>query len=235
VNPMDHAADAEAAGQGAAAGFWQGLGLPEPAAGPEHGLTEADMPADPVDLLQRWLADAVAAGLPEPNAMALATVSGDGRPRARMVLLKGLEDGALTFYTNRGSRKAADLAEVPRACLMFPWQALHRQVIVEATVTPMSTADSEPYFRSRPRGSQLGAWASRQSTVIGSRAELEARFAELAERWPEGTQVPMPDFWGGYRAEPVVIEFWHGRTNRLHDRFRYSRQDDGWLLERLAP
>jgi pyridoxamine 5'-phosphate oxidase len=216
--------------------YWQGLGLPEPASGPDEGLTEAQMPADPVDLLQRWLADAVAAGLPEPNAMALATVSAAGRPRVRMVLLKGLEpSGELTFYTNRGSRKASDLAEVPRACLMFPWYALHRQVIVEATVTPMSTAESEPYFRSRPRGSQLGAWASRQSTVIGSRAELEARYAELAERWPEGTQVPMPDFWGGYRAEPQVIEFWHGRRNRLHDRFRYARRDQGWLLERLAP
>jgi pyridoxamine 5'-phosphate oxidase len=190
VNLIDHAA----AGEGDVPEPWQGLGLPEPAAGPDEGLTEADMPADPVDLLQDWLADAVAAGLPEPNAMALATVSGDGRPRVRMVLLKGLEGGVLTFYTNRGSRKAADLADVPRACLMFPWHALHRQVIVEATVTPMSTADSEPYFRSRPRGSQLGAWASRQSTVIGSRAELETRYAELAERWPEGTQVPMPDF-----------------------------------------
>jgi pyridoxamine 5'-phosphate oxidase len=231
VNPKDDPAGAQGRPE-----FWQGLGLPEPAAGPDEGLTEAQMPADPVDLLQRWLADAVAAGLPEPNAMALATVSGDGRPRVRMVLLKGLESGgALTFYTNRGSRKAADLAEVPRACLMFPWYALHRQVIVEATVTPMSTADSEPYFRSRQRGSQLGAWASRQSTVIGSRDELEARYAELAARWPAGTDVPMPDFWGGYRAEPQVIEFWHGRRNRLHDRFRYSRRDNGWLLERLAP
>jgi pyridoxamine 5'-phosphate oxidase len=169
--------------------------------------------------------------------MALATVSADGRPRARMVLLKGYDATGFTFYTNRTSRKASDLAQVPRASLLFPWYAIQRQVIVEGTVTQLSTADSEPYFHSRPRGSQLAAWASRQSTVIESRAELDDRHAELSQRWPEGTQVPMPDFWGGYRVEPQILEFWHGRPDRMHDRFRYRRDPAGaWAAaERLSP
>jgi pyridoxamine 5'-phosphate oxidase len=198
-------------------------------------LDESMLPASPLELFSRWMADVVAAGLPEPTAMALATVSADGRPRARMVLLKDYGDSGFTFYTNRTSRKGTDLAEVPRASLLFPWYPLQRQVIVEGTVTPLSTADSEPYFRSRPRGSQLGAWSSRQSTVIGSRAELDDRYAELTERWPDGTPVPMPDFWGGYRVEPQIVEFWHGRVNRMHDRFRYRPQPGGWTAERLAP
>ena len=201
----------------------------------DHILDESVLPADPMDLFATWMADVIAAGLPEPTAMALATVSADGRPRARMVLLKGYDEGGFTFYTNRTSRKASDLAEVPRASLLLPWYPIQRQVIIEGTVTALSTADSEPYFRSRPRGSQLGAWASRQSTVIGSRAELDDRYAELARRWPEGTDVPMPDFWGGYRVIPEVVEFWQGRLNRLHDRFRYRRDGGGWVVERLSP
>jgi pyridoxamine 5'-phosphate oxidase len=203
---------------------------------PDHILDEATLPADPLDLFARWMGDVVDAGLPEPTAMALATVSADGRPRARMVLLKAYDASGFTFYTNRTSRKASDLAQVPRASLLFPWYPLQRQVIIEGTVTALSTADSEPYFRSRPRGSQLGAWASRQSTVIGSRAELDDRQAELDRRWPEGTPVPMPEFWGGYRVAPQVVEFWHGRVDRMHDRFRYRRADGGgWTAERLAP
>jgi pyridoxamine 5'-phosphate oxidase len=199
-------------------------------------LDESMLPASPLELFSRWMADVLTAGLPEPTAMALATVSADGRPRARMVLLKDYGDSGFTFYTNRTSRKGSDLAEVPRASLLFPWYPLQRQVIIEGTVTPLSTADSESYFRSRPRGSQLGAWSSRQSTVIGSRAELDDRYAELTERWPDGTPVPMPDFWGGYRVEPQIIEFWHGRVNRMHDRFRYRPQPGGgWAAERLAP
>ena len=198
-------------------------------------LDESMLPGDPLELFARWMADVIAAGLPEPTAMALATVSADGRPRARMVLLKGYDEGGFTFYTNRTSRKASDLAEVPRASLLFPWYPIQRQVIIEGTVTALSTADSEPYFRSRPRGSQLGAWASRQSTVVGSRAELDDRYAALSERWPPGTPVPMPDFWGGYRVEPQVVEFWHGRVDRMHDRFRYRREGAGWVAERLAP
>lgn len=193
------------------------------------------LPADPMDLFDAWMGDVIRAGLPEPTAMVLATVSADQRPRARMVLLKSSRPGGFTFYTNRTSRKASDLAEVPEACLVFPWHALHRQVIIEGPVEPLSTAESEPYFRSRPRGSQLGAWASRQSTVLPSRAELEDRYSDLERRWPEGTQVPMPDFWGGYRLRPDRMEFWQGRVSRLHDRFRYTRQGDGWVVARLAP
>ncbi len=202
----------------------------------DETLDESMLPADPMDLFARWMADVVAIGLPEPTAMALATVSADGRPRARMVLLKAYDASGFTFYTNRTSRKASDLADVPRASLLFPWYAIQRQVIIEGTVTQLTMDESEPYFHSRPHGSQLGAWASRQSTVLHSRAELDDRYTELAERWPEGTTVPMPDFWGGYRVEPQIIEFWHGRVSRMHDRFRYRRDAGGaWAPERLAP
>jgi pyridoxamine 5'-phosphate oxidase len=193
------------------------------------------LPAGPMALFDQWMDDVLRAGLPEPDAMVLATVSADQRPRARMVLLKASGPDGFTFYTNRTSRKASDLAEVPEACLLFPWYALHRQVIVEGRVTPLSTADSEPYFHSRPHGSQLGAWASRQSTVLSGRGELEDRYAEMERRWPEGTQVPMPDFWGGYLLWPERMEFWQGRPSRLHDRFRYTRQGPGWDIRRLAP
>jgi len=201
----------------------------------EPGLDEAMLARDPLDQFAAWMADVVAAALPEPTAMVLATVSASGRPRARTVLLKGYDSGGFVFYTNRTSRKGTDLAEVPRACLLFPWYPVHRQVIIEGTVTALSTADSEPYFRSRPHGSQIGAWASRQSSVIGSRAELDDRYAELTRRWPDGTDVPMPEFWGGYRVIPEVAEFWQGRANRLHDRFRYRRDGGRWVAERLAP
>lgn len=210
-----------------------GPGLPGP--GLTGTLDESMLPADPMGLFDVWMTDVIRAGLPEPTAMVLATVSADQRPRARMVLLKSSGSGGFTFYTNRTSRKASDLAEVPEACLVFPWYALHRQVIIEGPVEPLSTAESEPYFRSRPRGSQLGAWASRQSTVLPSRAELEDRYTELEHRWPEGTQVPMPDFWGGYRLRPERMEFWQGRLSRLHDRFRYTRQGESWDVARLAP
>lgn len=198
-------------------------------------LEEHILPAEPMALFDRWMADVLRAELPEPTAMVLATVSADQRPRARMVLLKDSGAAGFTFYTNRTSRKASDLAEVPEACLVFPWFPMHRQVIVEGPVTPLSTVESEPYFHSRPRGSQLGAWASRQSTVLASRAELEARYADLERRWPAGTEVPMPDFWGGYRLRPERMEFWQGRPSRLHDRFRYARRGSGWDVRRLAP
>ena len=201
----------------------------------EPDFTEEMLADDPLIQFAAWMADTVAAGLPEPTAMVLATVSGDGRPRARTVLLKSYDSGGFTFYTNRTSRKGTDLAEVPRASLLFPWYAIRRQVIVEGSVIPLTTAESEPYFRSRAHGSQIGAWASRQSTVIGSRAVLDERYAELAQRWPEGTDVPMPDFWGGYRVIPEVVEFWQGRLNRLHDRLRYRRDGGAWVIERLSP
>lgn len=201
----------------------------------EPNLAEEMLAEDPMDQFAAWLADAVAVPLPEPTAMVLATISASGQPRARTVLLKHHDSGGFTFYTNRTSRKATDMAEVPRASLVFPWYPMHRQVIIEGSVAALSTEESEPYFHSRPHGSQVGAWASRQSSVIGSRAELDDRYADLERRWPEGTQVPMPDFWGGYRVVPDVVEFWQGRTNRLHDRFRYRRDAGGWVVERLAP
>ena len=200
----------------------------------DPGLHRDMLDPDPVAQFSRWLGDAEAAGLPEPNAMVLATVSAAGQPRGRTVLLKSHDAAGFVFYTNRTSRKGTDLAAVARACLTFPWYALRRQVIIEGAVQELSTPDSEPYFRSRPRGSQLGAWASRQSTVIGSRDELEKRYAELEQRWA-GEPVPMPDFWGGYRVVPAAIEFWQGRVNRLHDRFRYRRGGGAWVIERQAP
>ena len=191
--------------------------------------------ADPADQFSSWLADAAAAGLPEPNAMVLSTVSAAGRPRSRSVLLKGHGPAGFVFYTNRTSAKAQDLAENGHASALFPWYALRRQVIVHGAVTPMSQAESEPYFHARAHGSQIGAWASRQSSVIGSRAALEDAYALLEQRWPEGTAVPMPDFWGGYRLVPDSVEFWQGRVNRLHDRLRYRRDGAHWLVERLSP
>ena len=206
-----------------------------PRAKPATVLDEAMLAADPVDQFSAWLADAVAAGLPEPNAMVLSTVSAAGWPGSRSVLLKEHGPAGFVFYTNRTSAKAQDLAANPRATVLFPWYALHRQVIVQGPVTPLSERESEPYFHSRPRGSQLGAWASRQSSVIASRAVLEDAYARHEQRWPEGTTVPMPDFWGGYRLAHEVVEFWQGRTSRLHDRLRYQRDGERWVVQRLAP
>jgi pyridoxamine 5'-phosphate oxidase len=209
---------------------------------PGTGLEQDMLAADPLDQFSRWLADAERAGLPQPNAMVLATVSGSGQPRARTVLLKAHGPDGFAFYTNRTSRKGQDLAGQPLACLLFPWHAMHRQVIIEGAVTALTTEQSEPYYRSRPRGSQLGAWASRQSSVIGSRAELDERYAELERRWPADADVPMPDFWGGYLLAPRRLEFWQGRPNRLHDRLQYrprpvkgEGEAGGWLIERLSP
>jgi pyridoxamine 5'-phosphate oxidase len=190
-----------------------------------------------------WFDEARAAGLPEPNAMVLATIGagagtgggeGDG-PHARTVLLKAYDDEGFTFYTNRTSRKGRDLAADPRCCALFPWYALGRQVTVEGVTRRLSTAESEPYYRSRAWLSQIGAWASRQSSVLASRDELDDRVAELSARWPEGTEVPMPDFWGGYLIVPDRIEFWQSRPNRLHDRLSYRRSDGNWIIERLSP
>jgi pyridoxamine 5'-phosphate oxidase len=202
---------------------------------PEPVLSEAMLADDPLAQFAAWLADAVAMPLPEPTAMVLATVSAAGQPRARTVLLKSYGPGGFVFYTNRTSRKGSDLAEVPRACLLFPWHPMQRQVIIEGPVSALTAEQSEPYYHSRPRGSQLGAWASRQSSVISSRAELDDRYAELELRWPEGTEVPMPEFWGGYQLIPEIAEFWQGRVNRMHDRLRYRLDGGQWLIERLAP
>ena len=202
------------------------------------GLSREAMADNPMEQFARWMADA-AAVLPEPTAMVLATVSSSGLPRARTVLLKAHDQSGFTFYTNRTSRKGQDLAANPRACVVFPWYPLQRQVTAEGRVTMMTQQDSEPYYRSRARGSQIGAWASRQSTVLESRKQLDDRVAELERRWPEGTTVPMPDFWRGYLLEPQIVEFWQGGQYRLHDRLRYRFGGDGtgagWTIERLSP
>jgi pyridoxamine 5'-phosphate oxidase len=200
-----------------------------------RALTAEMMAGDPMAQFARWMSDARDAGLAEPTAMVLTTVSDQGRPRARTVLLKSHGPDGFTFYTNRTSRKGRDLAANPRACALFPWYPLQRQVTVEGPVTPMSQADSEPYYRSRARGSQIGAWASRQSQILGSRADLDDRAAELERRWAPPAAIPMPDFWGGYVLAPETVEFWQAGRFRLHDRLRYRRQGDGWVIERLSP
>lgn len=197
------------------------------------GLAEADMAATPAEQFVLWFAEAVSAGLPEPNAMVLATAAADGTPSARTVLLKGHDAEGFRFFTNHTSRKGRDLAENPRASLVFPWHPLQRQVIVAGEVTLLPEAETAAYFRSRPYGSRLGAWASHQSSVLGSRAELDARYAELEARWP--SEVPVPDFWGGYLLRPLTVEFWQGRVSRLHDRLRYRRTGRDWTLERISP
>ena len=196
-------------------------------------LSEGTMAGDPMTQFAGWMAQAHERGIPEPTAMVLATTSAEGRPRARTVLLKAHGPEGFTFYTNRTSRKGQDLRAHPRACAVFPWYALGRQVTAEGSVNMLSQASSKPYFRSRPRGSQISAWASRQSQVIGSRAELDRRVAELEQRWPG--EVPMPDFWGGYLLSPETVEFWQSGRYRLHDRLRYRRRGDGWIIERLSP
>ena len=197
------------------------------------GLSEADVLADPLAQFRRWFDEAREVGLPEPNAMALATVDAAGQPAARTVLLKGLDRRGLTFFTNLESRKARELAANPKAALLFWWQAQARQVRFEGVIEAVEDAEADAYFASRPRGSQIGAWASAQSSVIAGRAALEAAEREIAARFPG--EVTRPPFWGGYRLVPGCVEFWQGRLNRLHDRLRYTRHADGWTIERLAP
>jgi pyridoxamine 5'-phosphate oxidase len=202
------------------------------------GLDESDLEADPVAMLHRWLDEAIGSKLYDPTAMVVSTVSATGRPSSRMVLLKGLSETGLVFYTNYASRKADELAGRHECAAVFPWHPLQRQVRVEGTASRLSDAENDAYFAGRPRDSQLGAWASPQSEVVESRRTLDERLAEAATRFAEGP-VPRPSYWGGYRIVPDTFEFWQGRRGRLHDRLRYRRvpttPERPWLVERLAP
>lgn len=199
-------------------------------------LSKTNVDSNPIRQFQVWIEDVRANGVSEQDAisMTLATATGDGNPDARIVLLKGFDDRGFVFYTNYQSRKANELKENPRACLLFYWSQLCRQVRIEGAVEKVSNEESDEYFQSRPLGSKLGAWASDQSEEIEGRAILETRFAELEKQF--GDNVPRPPHWGGYRVRPHTIEFWQGQENRLHDRLRYRLQQDGiWLIERLGP
>ncbi|SCG80344.1 Pyridoxamine 5'-phosphate oxidase [Micromonospora echinaurantiaca] len=200
------------------------------------GLSEAELAGDWHSQFDRWFADAVAAGLPEPNAMVVGTADPAGRPSARTVLLKGYDPDGFVFFTNYGSRKGVELTGNPYASLVFPWFAMHRQVVVAGPVERIDRAETEAYFASRPRGSQLGAWASEQSRVIPDRAALDAGYRAVAERFADVDPIPAPPHWGGLRVRPESVEFWQGRASRLHDRLRFRRTDTGaWTVERLAP
>lgn len=212
------------------AGLWQQL-RQEYADG---GLAESDLDPSPFVMFERWLDQAVAAALPEPNSMVVATVDPDGQPSARTVLLKGVNDSGFAFFTNLGSRKARALEQQPRCSLLFGWLPLQRQIRVEGIAAQLSRHEVEEYFASRPRGSQLGAWASPQSEVVAGPEELTDRYAVAQERFADA-RVPAPEHWGGYRVWPETFEFWQGRPSRMHDRLRYQRLGDQWLQQRLAP
>ncbi|MFF9350968.1 pyridoxamine 5'-phosphate oxidase [Streptomyces sp. NPDC014734] len=205
-------------------------------------IAEDTLAADPMQQFARWFRQVAAGGLLyEPNAMVVSTATPEGRPSSRTVLLKKYDERGFVFFTNYESRKGGELAANPRVSLLFPWHPMARQVIVNGTASRVAREETVAYFRTRPHGSQLGAWASAQSRVIGSRAELTARYEELAARYPEGTHVPVPPHWGGFRVAPDTIEFWQGHENRMHDRLRYVREGNGngeghgWRVERLCP
>jgi pyridoxamine 5'-phosphate oxidase len=197
-------------------------------------LNKSNVDRNPIKQFAKWYHEATAFGIAETDAMTLATATKDGRPSARIVLLKDFDDRGFVFFTNYESRKAKDLAENPRACLVAYWLPVKRQVRIEGFVEQISETESEAYFQTRPLGSRIAAWASNQSEVVENRDALEQRYADLSERY--GGDVPRPPHWGGYRIDPEMIEFWQGRDNRLHDRLRYRLQKDGtWLIERLGP
>lgn len=197
-------------------------------------LDPAHCHPDPIVQFQTWLDEARAAGCHEPEAMVISTASRDGVPSARVVLLRGVGEDGFRFFTNYSSRKGRELAENPRGAATFHWYPPGRQVRIDGTVTRLSQADSERYFAGRPRGHQVGAWASDQGTIIQDRTHLEGRYAEAARRF-QGGPVTLPDYWGGYLLRPEVVEFWEARSDRLHDRVMYRRNGDGWLRDRLSP
>ncbi len=197
-------------------------------------LDETTISRDPVTEFARWFEEAVKAEVQEPNAMTLATATRDGVPSARIVLLKGFDQRGFVFFTDYRSRKGAELEGNPRAALVFYWGELERQVRITGEVSPVDREESEAYFRTRPRGSRLGAWISHQSQVISSRKQLEDRLPEMERKYP-GDDVPLPPYWGGFRVVPEAVEFWQGRPSPLHDRIRYVRNGDGWRIERLSP
>jgi pyridoxamine 5'-phosphate oxidase len=205
----------------------------------DRGLDVPDLAPDPISMFRRWFDDTVAAGLHEPNAMVVATVSPAGRPSSRTVLLKGVDERGFVFFTNYESRKAADIAANPHVSLLFPWHDLQRQVRVEGTASKVSAEESEAYFASRPRESQLGAWASPQSRVVASRSALDERYGGVLAQFAGLDEVPVPPHWGGFRVAPYAVEFWQGRKGRMHDRLVYRRAEDDphppWKVDRLAP
>lgn len=201
----------------------------------QQELTEASVSQNPTQQFQQWLQEALDAKVDEPTAMVLSTVSGSGRPSARVVLLKGLDEQGYTFFTNYDSRKGHDLEASPYASLTFFWPALERQVRIEGKIVKVAAAESDTYFQSRPKGSQIGAWASPQSQVIQAREVLEQREQEFSEKFANQDVVPRPAHWGGYRLQPDCVEFWQGRPSRLHDRIVYALEGQNWKIKRLAP
>jgi len=209
-----------------------------------EGLSEADLAPDPLGQFARWLQDAVDAPLPEPHAMVVGTADAAGQPSARTVLLKAADPRGFIFMSNYASRKGRELAENPRSSLLFPWFAMLRQVVVLGRVERLPRTESEAYFATRPRGSQIAAWASAQSSVLDDRSHLEGRYAEIEDRFPGGSDVPTPEGWGGYLVVPDAVEFWHGQASRLHDRLQFVRTGDdharfddpsAWRVQRLSP
>lgn len=200
----------------------------------QGGLSREELPADPLLLFETWQQNAIVCGLPDPTAMVVATVASDGQPSQRLVLLKQLDARGFVFFTNYGSRKAREIAANPRVSLLFPWHGMERQVKVRGSAERVSAAESLKYFMTRPRDSQLAAWASQQSSPLSSRQFLMNQLAHMKEKFAHG-EVPLPDFWGGIRVYPHEIEFWQGGAGRLHDRFLYTRDGATWNIQRLAP